>query len=765
MTHSNFNPFRAGQPPKPKCFYFLLAGCMLFAVLNLRAQSKPAPLHVDITHKQDDENLNVFQDWIRWNNPGSLLLSHLTQQAFHYYDIRDQVIAKLKTRNDWLARQKNVKDLLLEIVGPFPEKTPLKPRIMGVIRKTGYRIEKIVYESMPGFYVTGCLFIPDGLKGKTPVILDLIGHEQESYKAELDQVIILNLIRNGFVVFAIDPLGQGEHVQNYDPNLKVSAIGYSVIEHCYFGNQCFLSGSSSARYFIWDGIRAIDYLSTRKEVDPERIGVTGFSGGGLVTSYLGAFDDRVKVAVPCSWSTASRRQLETKGAQDSEAEFIHAVAKGITLEDLIEVRAPKPTMMTFTSRDEYLCLQGAREAYQEAKMTFAAFDKKDNLQLVEDDSKHWLTPKIRLAIYTFFMKHLNMPGNPKESEIEPLPWEELKVTPTGQISTSLGGDMVFDVNKRETEKLMERLGKSRKDIELHLSSVPAKARAISGYVAPETASAEPFINGQYQREGYSVTKYALRGEGDYVIPMLVFVPDDQRSSHPGLVYLHPKGKITEAKPGGEIELLVKKGYVVAAADVLGVGETRNTAGRELTDGYTAVLIGRSVIGIQAGDIVRVTQYLKSRSDVDPAKIGAVGIGIMCLPLIHAAAFDPSIANITLIGSLVSYRSVAMNRFYKIGLTKRNVTDTWHPYEVDFSFGIAGVLTAYDLPDLIGAIAPRKVVLANLKDQMLEPASSSLVDEEMEFPKAAYGFRNASDNLKVLSSFENLDSLVDWCFKN
>jgi len=748
-----------------KYLYAVWICCMLFTSEILYAQSKPAPRHVDLTLKQEEENLNVFQQWIRWNNPGSLLIDHLIKQAFQYYDIRDAEIAKLKTRNDWVTRQQSVKAKLMDIVGPFPEKTPLNAKVTGVIKKNGYKIEKIIYESMPGFYVTACLFIPDGIKGKVPAVLNVIGHEQESFRAELDQVIILNLVKKGIIVLAIDPLGQGEHVQYFDPQLKLSSIGYSVIEHCYFGNQCFLSGSSSARYFTWDGIRAIDYLLTRKEVDPERIGVTGFSGGGTVTSYLGAFDDRVKVTIPSSWSTVSRRQLETKGAQDAEAEFFHGVARGITFEDLLEVRAPKPTLMTFVSRDEYLCLQGAREAYAEARKIYDVFDKKENLQLVEDDSKHWLTPKIRLAIYTFFMKHFNLPGDPSEQDVALLTAEELKVTPTGQIATSLGGNMVFDVNKKETEKLIENLLTARKDIEKHLNGVTQKAKEISGYVPPVSNGKEPFINGRYQRQGYSVGKYALDGEGDYPIPILLFVPDDAIEKHPAIVYLHASGKITEANPGGEIEKLVKKGYIVAAADVLGVGETKNTATRGLADGYTGVLIGRSVVGIQAGDIVRVVNYLKGRNDVDPRKVGAVGIDGMCIPLLHAAAFDPSIDNITLIGSPVSYRSIVMNRFYKIGMTKNEGGGTWHPYEVDFSWGIAGVLTAYDLPDLIGCVAPRKVLLAQLKDQMLDPASEALISEDMEFPRASYTSKNASANIKIVSSYDNLVSLVDWCFND
>lgn len=332
--------------------------CLSFFILmfliteNLFAQTKVKS--IDLEGAEEIENLNVFHQWIRWNNPGSLLMNYLIEEADYYYDLRDKEISMLKTRKDWEKRQAEVKKKLYDIVGPFPEKTPLNPQITGVLHKDGYRVEKIIYEALPGYYVTACLFIPDHIKGKTPAILNVIGHSQTAFRAELYQTIIINLVKKGMIVFAIDPPGQGERVQYFDLKTNLSSIGYSVIEHCYFGNQCFLSGSSCARYFIWEGIRAIDYLLTRKEVDPERIGVTGLSGGGTITSYISALDDRVSVSVPCSWATASKRQLETKGAQDAETEFYRGVAKGITFEDFIEVRAPKPTLMTFTSRDQYL---------------------------------------------------------------------------------------------------------------------------------------------------------------------------------------------------------------------------------------------------------------------------------------------------------------------------------------------------------------------------------------------------------------------------
>ena len=712
------------------------------------------------------ENLDVFHQWLKWNNPGSLLIHHLTSQALTHYATRAKEIAKLKTESDWRTRQSLVKDKLVQLIGPFPKKTPLNARITGTIKRNGYRIDKVVYEALPGYFVTGCLYVPD-VDTRAPAILNVIGHNQEAFRNPLYQVINHNLAKKGMIVFAIDPPGQGEHVQYFDPKIKYSSIGYSVIEHCYFGYQCFLSGSSAARYFILEGIRAIDYLVSRKDVDADRIGVMGFSGGGTITTYIAAFDDRVKVSVPSSWSTMNRRLLETKGIQDPDSFFPHGLSEGITVEDLLEVRAPRPTLLTFTSRDEYLAMQGAHEAYSEVKAAYRAMGMESNLQIVDDDALHWLTPKIRLAIYSFFMKHFALSGAAAEEDCEVLSQEELNVTSTGQIATSFAGDMIFDVNKRESAKLIDKLQRSRKEIDKHLTGVKIKAKTLSGFVAPSNVDAEPFLNGRYQRDGYSVAKYAIRGEGDYVIPILLFVPNDNGGKHPAVVYIDPKGKVKHALPGGEIERLVKRGYVVAATDVLGIGETKNTVtNRQGTAdaGNTAVLIGRSVAGIQAGDIVRTVDFLKGRIEVDTARIGAIGMNEMCIPLIHAAAFDTSINSIILIGSPISYRSIVMNRIYKLGLTPTGYKGGGLPYELDFSSTIAGVLTAYDLPDLIGSIAPRKVLVVDPKDHAMESASAELVNEEMAFPRSAYFNEGASVNLRILSADDFNGDAIDWCFR-
>ncbi len=708
-----------------------LLSCALFFLVFLLSKG-------DFAFAQK-ENLDVFNRWIEWSDGRNMLVHHLNKLAFGYLDLRDEEISRLRTKDDWIKRQNKVKEILMEIVGPFPEKTPLNSKITGIVRKDGYRIEKIIYESMPNFYVTGCLFIPDGIIEKRPAILNVIGHTDIAFRGKSYQILIHNLVKKGFIVFAIDPVGQGERLQYYDPEKKASTVGGATSEHSYVGNQCFISGVSLGRYFTWDGIRGIDYLLTRSEVDPERIGVTGLSGGGTQTSYISAFDERVKAAAPACYITGFRRLLESIGPQDAEQNFYHGVSSGITHADLLEVRAPKPTLMVTTTRD-FFSIQGARETYREVMEAFKAFGEEENLDMVEDDSGHGYTQKNREAIYVFFQKHLDFPGNPADEEIEILEPEELNVTATGQVSTSLGGETVFSINKKETQKLIEKLEDSRRNIEQHLGKVQIKAKELSGYVTP-TGEDEPIFRGRYRRDGYSVEMYALQGEGDYVIPVLVMVPDFGEK-FPAVIYIHPEGKSAEAAPDGQIEELVKRGFIVAAPDVIGIGET---GGRG--NAFGAVLIGRSIAGIQAGDIVRVANMLKNRSDVETEKICAVAVDEMCPALLHATVFDQSISRIALFGPPISYRSIVMNRFY----------------EVNFSCAVAGALTAYDLPDLIGCIAPRKIILTQLKDHMKEVASRELIEEELKFPRSVYSLRKISENLKILEfeSDQDTDSIIDW----
>lgn len=699
-----------------------------------------------LSSSQPDLTMDVLKDWWEWTDGENMLIHTINHQAFKMLDKRDSEIAALKTKEDWLARQKKVSETLLKIVGPFPVKTPLNAKITGTIQKDGYRIEKILYESIPNYFVTGCMFIPDGIKEKRPVILYVLGHWEQGFRAKENQQFIGNFVKKGFIVFAIDPVGQGERVQYYNPDTKRIDIMGATNQHSYMAHQCFLLASSTARYFTWDGIRAVDYLLTRSEVDPERIGLTGISGGGTQTAYIGAMDQRIKAYAPTCYITGFRRLLESIGPQDGEQNMYHAVSEGITHADYLEVSAPKPILMVTTTRDIF-SIQGAKETYREVLNAYKAFGKEENFMRVEDDSAHGYTIKNEEAIYAFFQKVFKMPGSPKFEHLAYLPETDLNVTQTGLVLSSISNaKMLFDVNRDDALKKIAALENSRKTIATHLVTVKQKAKELSGYIEPPLEK-EPVFRGRFHREGYSIEMYGLKGESPCIVPLYVFVPD-KPGKYPAIVYINPKGKSAEASPGGQIEELVKKGYIVAAPDVINTGETKFKFRNDNPINFGTVLIGRSIVGIQAGDIVRVVNFLKSRSDVDKSKIGGMAVAEMSPPLLHAAAFDPSIGSVALISPPVSYKSIVMNKFYQF----------------PFTCCVAGALTAYDLPDLIGSISPRKVVLAEINDQMKKPAPKELIDEEMAFPEKVYSSKNVSGNLKILQETKDLSDQIDWCFK-
>jgi dienelactone hydrolase len=693
----------------------------------------------DLVNSQD-EDLNIFTRWIEWTDGSHMLVHHLNRQAFSFLDRRDGEIKGLKTKEDWMARQKHVRDVLMKIGGPFPDKTPLNAKITGITKKEGYRIEKILYESMPRFFVTGCLFVPDGKKGKKPAILFVSGHAQESFRYNEYQVMIMNLVKKGFIVFAIDPVSQGERIQHYDPQKNASVIGPTTREHGYLGNQTLLTGVSLARYFIWDGIRGIDYLLTRKEVDPSRLGVTGQSGGGTQAAYIFAFDERVKAGAPVNYITGFRRLLESIGPQDAEQNFYHGVLNGITHADLLEARAPNPALIAAGTRD-FFSIQGARETFSEVSKAYEAFGMGENISIVEDDWGHGYTKKLREGVCAFFQKHLDLQGNAGDEEVTVTDHSVFNVTETGNIASSLeNSETVFSINRREALALLGKIQTSRGNIDTHLEQVKIKAKELSGYMAPQGDS-KPVFRGRYRRNGYSVEMYALNGEGRYIVPLLLFVPDNITNA-PGLIWCHPKGKASDSAAGGNIEQLVKQGYVVAAPDLIGTGETAGS-------GSVAMLIGRSIAGIQAGDVVRIVNFLKVRKDVDAGRIGALAFDEMCPVLLHAAAFENSLYSLTLSGSLISYRQIVLNPFYNQGFCSNYV---------------AGALTAYDLPDLAGCIAPRRIAFTGLNDQQKNAAPAGMIDEDLLFPKQVYSKMNAPENFRIISSQEDLKSIVDRSFR-
>ena len=348
------------------------------------------------------QDLDVLQSWLRFSDSSNSLYNYLADQAFELLEQQTREVDQLETRQDWLEQQEKSREALRLVIGPFPEKTPLNVEITGTYEGDGYRMEKVVYESMPGYHVTAGLFIPDGAVN-APAVIYCSGHTEDGFRSDVYQWVILNLVKKGFVVLAFDPVGQGERWQYFNPETGVSAVGGPTLEHSYPGTQAFLTGLSMAKYMIWDGIRTVDFLETRPEVDSSRIGITGRSGGGTQSSQIAAMDDRILAAAPECYITSYRRLLESIGPQDAEQNLYHGIVEGTDHLDLLLARAPKPTLMITTTGD-YFSIQGARETFARAKKAWTALGEAGAVGMVEDDGPHASTLKNREAMYAFFSK-------------------------------------------------------------------------------------------------------------------------------------------------------------------------------------------------------------------------------------------------------------------------------------------------------------------------------------------------------------------------
>src|SRR4029079_4863547 len=177
----------------------------------------------------------------------------------------EEALAEIRSAADAERRKKSVRQTLLEILGGLPDYNgPLNPKITGRLVTESYTIEKVIFESLPGFFVTANLYRPNP-PGRYPAVLLQSGHTQEGQPEP--QRGAANLALKDFVALAFDPVGQGEREQTYNRQLDGPLAGWSVNEHLQAGAQSILVGESVARYFIWDAKRALDYLLSRPEVD------------------------------------------------------------------------------------------------------------------------------------------------------------------------------------------------------------------------------------------------------------------------------------------------------------------------------------------------------------------------------------------------------------------------------------------------------------------------------------------------------------------
>lgn len=402
--------------------------------------------------------------------PGPLL-DWMNGVAQRQLTARESKVSAIGSAADARERQTRVRAKVLELIGGLPEYNgPLNARVTGTLHLRGYSIDKAIFESLPGYFETANLYLPDA-PGKHPAVLFALGHWEEGKPAA--QRIAANLALKGFVVLAFDPVGLGERNQAWSPLLHASIIGGGTEQHTTLGAQSIWVGQSFARYRIWDAKRALDYLVSRPEVDAERVGASGCSGGGTVTTYISALDPRIKVAAPACYINTFREVFPgpTGDAEQSVPGFIEA---GLDIADYIELFAPKPWLIGST-QDDFFPVAGARRAFEEAQKWYGWFGADDRIKWAVGPGGHGTPVEVREAIYGWMIRWLNGgQGSAKEVDVELQPDWRLQATESGHVE----GRDLFEYLREERNRMRKPLGREALAAELKKMAAGPAAPAM-----------------------------------------------------------------------------------------------------------------------------------------------------------------------------------------------------------------------------------------------------------------------------------------------
>lgn len=623
---------------------------------------------------------------------------YLTGIAERQWKEHAAAMASLRTAEDVRARQRYIHAKILQALGGFPaKKTPLNAHVTGALERDGYRVEKLIYESLPRYYVTANVYVPTTGEGPFPAVLGTAGHAIDGKAFQLYQRGFIGLAKRGFIVLAYDPPDQGERLEYLDPATGKSLVSSITAAHTMSGLQCMLTGGNIAKYELWDGIRAVDYLLTRKDVDPKRLAVVGNSGGGTQSAYMAAVEPRLAAAVPSCYITSWKALWEGPGPQDAEQDFTDFLKDGLDFSAFLIAFAPKPIEMLTATKD-FFPIEGARATYAKARRIFSLLGAEDHAGYFEYNDTHgWSKPR-REATYAWLEKWLQGRAESQpEGDFETEPAQDLNCTQTGQVATSLHGKTVQILN----EELATRMYPHRRAARLESTEALGKLIAARLAIAPPQSAPKATKLGRIARSGYVIDRVRIESEPGIIVPALVFVPGRMSRRRKTVIAANEEGKAFDAEPGGRFEHLVRAGYVVVAPDLRGFGESRppekgksGYRGAFQTD-MQAILVGKTMVGMQVFDLLCVFQYAAARPDVDASRISVIGKGIAGVIALCAAAIQPRIQSVVMQNSILSYMDLVRTKVY--------------PEELQ-DLVVPGVLHDFDLPDIAKALGKKVAVV-------------------------------------------------------
>ncbi len=610
------------------------------------------------------------------------------------WERRAAQLARINTADEVRERAAFVRAEFLRAIGGLPaEKAPLNARVTGVLERPGYRIEKVIYESLPGCFVTANLYVPTTGAGPFPAVLGTAGHAMPEGKASpVYQSAFIGLAMRGYVVLAFDPPAQGERWELRDPATgEMKSLG-----HISPGLQCLLTGDTSARYFMWDGIRGLDYLLTRREVDPRKIGVAGNSGGGTQSAFLGICEPRLAaVASSCYW-TDWPHQWFAGGPQDSEQILPGWIRAGLDFSDLALAFAPKPILMLTATKDSFP-VEGARVAHAEARRLFGLLGAEQQMGYFEYNDGHaWSKPR-REATTAWFDRWLAGRSDVvNEPAHTPEPLRTLHCTDTGHVVTALNSKTVQQLNQERAEKFhAARTLPKRSDA--------AQARAtIARRLALAETRAAPAATGRGRADGagFSSEAFTLVPEPGIELSVQVFTPAGSGGRRPAVIVLRDQPGAVDPAADADVAGWLKAGHGVVVAPWRGA---LPPAAEKRPSYYTlayrtamrAILLGRTITGMRVQDALAVFDFVRAQPWVAPDRISLVGRGNPGVVALYVAALEPRLARVLASGSVLSYLDLVRTPQLPEGF-------------VDLV--VPGVLQDLDLPDLAARAGRGRVVL-------------------------------------------------------
>jgi dienelactone hydrolase len=614
----------------------------------------------------------------------------------------DQRRSGLKSRRVATAYVRDVQDKIQQCFGPWPEKTPLNPRITGVVERDQYKIEKVIFESRPGFLVTADLYIPKGRPFPLPGVVGTCGHSDTGKAYQAYQGFAQGLARLGYVVLIFDPLGQGERLQYPNEKLK-SRIGVGVREHLYAGNQQFLVGEFIGAWRAWDGIRALDYLLTRPEVDPKQVGVTGCSGGGTMTTWLCGVDQRWAMAAPSCFVTTFRRNCENELPADTEQCPPRALALGLDHSDFLAAMAPKPIVL-LTKEGDYFDRRGSEQAYERLRRLYKLLGDEEDISLFVEEGGHGYTQKSREAMYRWFNRATHVSNAQTEPNLTLEKEETLWCAPKGQVC-ELNSKPIYAFTAEKAKALAAKRPK-----EFTLPQLRRQVRALLHLPAAEKSSAPDYrILRNWRSRGYPKprwTTYLVETEPGmqavvYRLGTEQLLARPHASSKRAILYVAHQSSDAELREEPLAREIIKADpdtdfYTV---DVRGIGESRpdtcdedsflSLYGSDYFYAIHSIMLDRPYVGQRTYDVLRVLDWLGGIG-YDEVHVLAKGWG--ALPATFASVLSDRVRQVTLKNALTSYQEIAESTDY-----------AW-----PLSALVPNVLSAFDLPDCYKALQSKNL---------------------------------------------------------